>query len=80
MFSSNPFDFLAGSFITNDVMQAYLILMVIFVAGGTILHVAKKQSARYFSEMAASHRANAKRSVGAGEKMGIAAGILVNEP
>jgi hypothetical protein len=31
-------------------MQAYLILMVIFVAGGTILHVAKKQSARYFSE------------------------------
>jgi hypothetical protein len=79
MFSSNPFDFLAGSFITNDVMQAYLILMVIFVAGGTILHVAKKQSARYFSEMAAMHRSNAKRSVGAGEKMGIAAGILVNE-
>ena len=51
MFTINPFANLATS-IPENVMQGYIILMVILVAGGTILDMIHKKSAKYFFENA----------------------------
>jgi len=78
MFTSNPFSELSAS-IPATVMQAYVILMVLLVIGGTILDMMHKKSAQYFFENAKKAQKNAKRSVSAGEKAAIAAQVLVNE-
>jgi hypothetical protein len=78
MFTSNPFAELSAS-IPTDVMQGYIILMVLLVIGGTILDMMHKKSAQYFFENAKKAKKSAKRSVGAGEKASIAVTVLVNE-
>jgi hypothetical protein len=78
MFTSNPFAELSAS-IPTDVMQGYIILMVLLVMVGTILDMMHKKSAQYFFENAKKAKKSAKRSVGAGEKASIAASVLVNE-
>ncbi len=70
MITSNPFAELAAV-IPPAVMQAYVVLMVILVAGGTILDMIHKKNAKYFFENAKKAQANAKRSVGSGEKLGL---------
>jgi hypothetical protein len=60
-------------------MQAYLVLMVILVAGGTILDVLHKKSARYFVENAKRAQQNATRSVGGGQKVALAVKTLGKE-
>ena len=47
MFASNPFAELSAS-ISPGVMQAYVVVMVILVAAGTLFDMAHKGSARYF--------------------------------
>jgi len=78
MFTSNPFSELSAS-IPAIVMQAYIILMILMVIGGTVLDMIHKKSAQYFFENAKKAKKSAKRSVGAGEKASIAAQVLVNE-
>ena len=78
MFTSNPFSELSAS-IPAIVMQAYIILMIVMVIGGTILDMIHKKSAQYFFENAKKAKNSAKRSVGAGEKAAIAVQVLVNE-
>ena len=78
MFTSNPFSELSAS-IPTIVMQAYIILMILMVIGGTVLDMIHKKSAQYFFENAKKAKKNAKRSVGAGEKASIAVRVLVNE-
>ncbi len=78
MFSSNPFSELSLS-ISPSMMQGYVILMVLLVIGGTVLDMIHKKSAQYFFENAKKAKANAKRSVGTGEKASIAVQVLVNE-
>ena len=78
MITSNPFAELAAV-IPPSVMQAYLVLMVILVAGGTILDVLHKKSARYFVENAKRAQQNATRSVGGGQKVAIAVKTLGKE-
>jgi hypothetical protein len=78
MFMINPFAELSAS-IPPGVMQGYLILMVLLVAGGTILDMMHKKSAKYFFENAKKAQANAKRSVGAGEKAGLAISTVASE-
>ena len=78
MFTSNPFSELSAS-IPATVMQAYIILMILMVIGGTVLDMIHKKSAQYFFENAKKAKKSAKRSVGAGEKASIAAQVLVNE-
>jgi hypothetical protein len=78
MFTINPFAELSAS-IPPNVMQGYLILMVILVAGGTILDMMHKKSAKYFFENAKKAQANAKRTVGAGEKVGLAVSTVASE-
>ena len=49
MFNSNPFAELSAS-IPPAVMQAYIVVMILLVAGGTLLDMAHKKSAKYFFE------------------------------
>jgi hypothetical protein len=51
MFTSNPFSELSAS-IPAMVMQAYIILMILMVIGGTVLDMIHKKSAQYFFENA----------------------------
>lgn len=78
MFMINPFAELSVS-IPPNVMQGYLILMVLLVVGGTILDMIHKKSAQYFFENAKKAQANAKRSVGVGEKVGLAISTVASE-
>ena len=78
MFITNPFSELSAS-ISPTIMQAYVILMVLLVIGGTILDMIHKKSAQYFFENAKKAKKNAKRSVGTGEKASIAVKVLLNE-
>jgi len=78
MFMINPFAELSAS-IPPNVMQGYLILMVLLVAGGTILDMIHKKSAQYFFENAEKAKKNAKRTVGAGEKVGLAVSTVASE-
>ena len=79
MFNTNPFADLSVPFITSDVMQWYLIVMIVLVAGGTILDMMHKKSAKYFFENAKKAKKDAKRTVSAGEKAGLAVATLANE-
>ena len=78
MFTSNPFAELTA-LIPTSVMQGYLIVMAILVAGGTILDMMHKKSAKYFFMDSEKAKKNAKRTVGGGEKIGLAVATLANE-
>lgn len=78
MISTNPFAELS-SFISPDVMQGYVILMVLLVIGGTILDMLHKRSAKYFFENSKQAEKNAKRTVSGGEKASLAVKTLTNE-
>jgi hypothetical protein len=80
MITSNPFADLAANLpLDPGVMQAYVVLMVLLVIGGTLLDVAHKKSGKYFFEKGQSLKKIAKREVSGGEKMGLAVGTLANE-
>lgn len=78
MFNTNPFDALTA-LISTDIMQGYILVMAILVFLGTVLDMMHKKSAKYFFEDAKKAKANAKRTVGAGEKVGLAVATLANE-
>ena len=78
MFTSNPFAELSAS-ISPQIMQWYVILMVLLVIGGTVLDMIHKKSAQYFFENAKKAKKDAKRSVDTGEKATIALKVLANE-
>jgi hypothetical protein len=74
----NPFAELS-EYIPAVVMQGYVILMALLVIGGTVLDMVHKRSAQYFFENAKKAQQNAKRTVSAGEKAGLAMKTLTNE-
>jgi hypothetical protein len=78
MISTNPFSELSG-FISPMAMQIYIIVMFLLVIGSTILDTIHKKSAQYFFENAKKAEKNAKRTVGAGEKMGLAISTVAGE-
>lgn len=71
MFTINPFSELSG-LISPLTMQLYVIVMVLLVAGGTILDMIHKKSALYFFKNAEKAKAQASRTVSGGEKAAIA--------
>ncbi len=71
MFTSNPFAELSAS-VSPAIMQAYVIVMAVLVVAGTLFDVIHKGSAKYFFENMRASKAKAKKSVGGGEKIGIA--------
>jgi ABC-type multidrug transport system fused ATPase/permease subunit len=80
MITSNPFAALAASSpLEPGVMQAYVVLMVLLVIGGTLLDVVHKKSGKYFFEKGQSLKKIAKREVSGGEKLGLAVSTLTNE-
>ena len=78
MLTTNPFAELSA-FIPTSVMQMYIIVMAVLVAGGTILDMMHKKSAKYFFMDSEKSKKNAKRTVGTGEKAGLAVATLANE-
>jgi len=78
MLTSSPFAELSAS-IPPAIQQAYVVLMAILVAGGTILDMIHKKSAKYFFENAKKAEKSAKRKVGAGEKASLAVKVLADE-
>ncbi|MCW8976360.1 MAG: adenylyl-sulfate reductase [Sedimenticola sp.] len=78
MFMSNPFSELSAS-ISPGIMQAYIILMILLVVGGTILDMIHKKSAQYFFENAKKAKKSATRTVDTGEKASIAIKVLAYE-
>ena len=78
MFTINPFAELSAS-IPVYAMQAYVVVMVLFVIGGTVLDMLHKKSAQYFFENAKKAEKNAKRTVSSGEKTSLAISTLTSE-
>jgi Flp pilus assembly protein TadB len=78
MITSNPFADLSA-FIAPGVMQAYVVLMILLVIGGTLLDVKHKKSAQYFFEKGKSLKKLAKREIGSSEKMSLAVSTLLKE-
>jgi hypothetical protein len=80
MIEINPFAVLSQNLsLSPGVMQAYIVLMVLLVIGGTLLDVAHKKSAKFFFEKGQSLKKLAKREVAGGEKLGMALSTLTNE-
>ncbi|HIB83690.1 MAG TPA: adenylyl-sulfate reductase [Chromatiales bacterium] len=78
MFMSNPFSELS-EFIPAAVMQAYVVLMILLVIGGTVLDMMHKKSAQYFFKNAKKAQKAAKRTVSGGEKVSLAISTVANE-
>ncbi len=78
MITNNPFAELSAM-ISPEIMQGYVILMVLLVIGGTILDMMHKQSAKYFFENAKKAQKSAKRTLSGGEKAGLAVQTITNE-
>ena len=71
MFTSNPFAAISTS-IAPGVMQAFVILMIVLVAAGTLFDILHKGSARYFFENWRRSKARSSKAVSGGEKVSIA--------
>ena len=71
MFTSNPFAELSAS-IPPTIMQAYVVVMILMVAGGTLLDVMHKKSAKYFFDNWQSAKSKGSRQVGSGEMASVA--------
>jgi hypothetical protein len=78
MFASNPFAELSAS-IPPIVMQAYVAVMILLVAGGTLFDIWHKKSARYFFDHWQLAKNKATRQVGGVEMAFLAARTAVVE-
>src|SRR5580704_10289786 len=72
MFTTSPFAQLSAS-IPVALMQAYLVVMILLVVGGTLLDVGMKKSAKYFFGHWRDAQNKGKRRVGGGEMVLLAA-------
>jgi hypothetical protein len=71
MFTSNPFAELSTS-VPPTVMQTYVVVMALLVAGGTLFDIVHKKSARYFINNWRNSTKKAKQQIGGGEMVSIA--------
>jgi hypothetical protein len=71
MFTSNPFAELSAT-IPPILMQTYVVVMILLVAGGTLFDMYHKKSARYFFENWRKTRGKGTRQVGGGEMVSLA--------
>ncbi len=78
MFTSNPFADLSA-FVSPSIMQAFVIIMILLVVGGTLFDVWHKMSAQYFFDAAKKSEERAEREVTNGEKVGIAVQTMASE-
>ena len=71
MFTSNPFAALSAS-VPPVVLQAYVVVMILLVAGGTLFDIWHKQSARYFFHLWRTAKKQGARQIGGGEMASLA--------
>ena len=71
MFTSNPFAEISAS-IPPAVMQAYVVLMILLVAAGTLFDVVHKRSAKYFFDNWRRSQGKGAKQLGGGELLSIA--------
>jgi hypothetical protein len=71
VFTSNPFAELSA-FISPTVIQTYVVVMILLVAGGTLFDIIHKKSARYFFNNWRDARNKGTRQVGGGEMVSLA--------
>jgi len=72
MFSTNPFAALSST-VSPDIMQIYVIVMIVFVVAGTLIDIVHKKSARYFFENWRKVKDKGAKKVGGGEMVSLAA-------
>ena len=71
MFTTNPFAELSAS-IPTAVMQAYVAVMIVLVAGGTLIDVIHKKSATYFFANWRDSKSKGRQRVGGGKMASLA--------
>ncbi len=71
MFSTNPFAELSAS-ISPAIMQAYVVIMIVLVAAGTLFDVIHKGSATYFFANWRNSKSKARQQVGGGKMVSLA--------
>jgi hypothetical protein len=71
MFTSNPFAGLSAS-IPPAVMQAYVVIMIVLVAAGTLFDIVHKGSAKYFFANWRRSKGKGSKQVGGGELVSLA--------
>jgi hypothetical protein len=69
MIDTNPFAALSDS-VSPAIMQIFVVVMIAFVAGGTLFDLIHKQSAKYFFQHARQSRGN--RAIGGGVRVSLA--------
>ena len=78
MLTSNPFAELSG-LVPPTVMQVYVVIMIILVAGGTLFDIWHKKSAKYFFNNWRKAKNSGARQVGGGEAVSLAVQTVVVE-
>jgi hypothetical protein len=78
MFTTNPFADLTA-FLSAALMQAYVVLMILAVAAGTLFDVVHKSSGKYFAQYRERTKARATRRLSGGDKASLAARTLMIE-
>ena len=78
MLISNPFAELSA-LIPPTVMQVYVVIMIILVAGGTLFDILHKKSAKYFFNNWRKAKNSGARQVGGGEAVSLAVRTVVVE-
>jgi hypothetical protein len=71
MFTSNPFAGISAS-ISPAVMQAYVVIMILMVAAGTLFDIVHKGSARYFFDNWRKSKNKGAKQLGGGEMVTLA--------
>jgi hypothetical protein len=78
MLTSNPFAELSV-LVPPTVMQVYVVIMIILVAGGTLFDILHKKSAKYFFNNWRKAKNGGARQVGGGEAVSLAVQTVVVE-
>ena len=78
MLTSNPFAALSAS-VPPALMQTYVVVMIVFVVGGTLFDIWHKGSATYFFAAWRKSRNQGARQVGGGQIAGIAIQTALSE-
>ena len=78
MFSINPYAELSA-LVPSSVMQTYVIIMIVCVAGGTLFDIFHKKSAKYFFQNWRKVKNKGDKDVGGGEVVSLAVKTAVVE-
>ncbi len=78
MFTSNPFAEISV-FVAPSLMQAFVVIMILLVVGGTLFDILHKRSAEYFFNAARKAEEEGAREVSGGEKAGLAVKTLASD-